>query len=464
VTPRAQLHSRYNPQSEAERYIGSLNLKDDIECFILIEPGLGYMIPVLQEKFKQSKIIALYVDDSNQSQQTQIPSFYCAQNRGIQEFVETHTEGIDTEHIKIIEWRPSLNFYKEAYVKLLSQVVQCIKRTEAGKRTASVFGRRWFKNFFRNLGLINKSLLYRQVSLPVIVIGSGPGLENDLDVVRNSQSGCLVIAASSSVMALSSRGITPDIIIATDGGSWALKHIYQCCRAGSKIFAVNLCAALPSQFAEKKALLINDGSFWQNIIFHELSMPSVIIGQTGTVSAAAVELAVILSAGDIYVSGMDFSADGIKTHVRPYAFENLFYEKADRFLPFYSQSYKRSTLLKEGGSLDIYASWFKNKIAAWPKRIFAISRNNIFEDKNPVVNAVNKKNAGFFTETNCRKAGDNYIKKALSALTGALNDPEYSRNIIHELTPLLFPGKKEVTALELEKEIRETINSEVYYG
>ena len=241
-----QLHSRYNPQSEAVRYIDSLNLKDDIKCFILIEPGQGYMIPVLREKFKESKIIALHAENHSESQgQTD----HCLTGGGcaeIQKFLEMHVQH-DAEQIKIIEWRPSLNHYGEAYAKILSEVVQFLKRIDAGKRTIAAFGRRWVKNFFRNLDTLNKNILYRQTDIPVIITGSGPSLEQAIPVIKEAQDSCLVIAASSSVMALAENGISADLIIAADGGSWALKHIYPCYRNKLKALAVNLCAALPSQ-------------------------------------------------------------------------------------------------------------------------------------------------------------------------------------------------------------------------
>jgi hypothetical protein len=279
-----------------------------------------------------------------------------------------------------------------------------------------------------------------------------------LPVIQKAQKNCLVIAASSSVLALSSVGITADIVIATDGGSWALKHIYPFYRnqecANSSALAVNLCAALPSQCADTTQLILSDGSFWQNIVLHELALPSVIIPQRGTVTATAVELALILSSGNIYLAGLDFSVNDIRTHARPYSFDNLFYSRANRFIPFYSSIYTRSRLLNDGGSMGIYEKWFKEQLNKWQKRIFSIGGNKIFEHGEPSSRGGLKNTENIFmVEKN--ENSDCFCKKGIQALLNALKQSEYSQNIKQELNGLLFPGENEVKEQTLESAIKE---------
>jgi hypothetical protein len=297
------------------------------------------------------------------------------------------------------------------------------------------------------------------MEIPVIITGSGPSLEQALPVIQKAQDNCLIIAASSSVLALSSAGITADIVIATDGGSWALKHIYPFYRdkkyANASAFAVSLCAALPSQCADSAQLILNDGSFWQNIVLHELNLPSVIIPQRGTVTATAVELAFVLSSGNIYLAGLDFSINDIRTHARPYSFDNLFYSRANRFVPFYSESYSRSRLLHHGGSMDIYAAWFKEQLNKWSKRIYSIGGNKIFEHGEPSSRGGLKKTDDFFKTVEVENSNA-FCEKGIQALLNALKKSEYSQNIKREFNSLLFSGENEVTERELETAIKET--------
>jgi hypothetical protein len=458
------LHSRYNPQVEAERYIDSLKLNSTLQCFILIEPGQGYMIPILKKKYENCKIIALHVDERfiEQDDNANIISFYSTDDAVIHEFLEKEIPEIDTSFIRIIEWHPSLNYYKDKYVKLLSVVVNFIKWADAERKTTDFFGRRWIKNFFKNLRNLKKIILYKTTDIPVIITGSGPSLETVLPVIAKLQDNCIIIAASSSVMALSYSGILPDIVIATDGGSWALRHIYQCFRnRKTKAVAVNLCAALPSQLKDTPHLIINDGSFWQNIVFHELSMPSVIITQKGTVTASAVELAMILSSGNIYLAGMDLSVSDIRTHVRPYGFDDIFFGIAGRFTPVYSQNFVRSTLLKKSGSMNIYASWFRNKLDLWAKRIFSLNNSNIFESSLPEKLSEKKNTEKIFKSVKINKDFALLYNKGVSALLKAIGEHDYAENLKSELAPLLFPKRNDVTENELKEAITEIA---VYYG
>jgi len=450
-----KLHSRYNPQAEAARYIDSLKIKENVKYFILIEPGLGYIVPVLREKYADCVILVLHIDDFPAMEN--IPCIKSAQSNQIQEFLETHAGCANADNTQIIEWRASLNYYKEAYIKLLSQAVDFIKRKDAGSRTTAAFGKRWFKNFFYNLGILNNPLLYRQSDLPVIITGSGPGLEKTLPLIKEAQKYCIIIAASSSAFALSKNGITADIIIATDGGNWALHHMYSCKRTqktpeSKTALAVSLCAALPSQSEDSSFLILNDGSFWQSVILHELSLPSIIVPQRGTVTATAVDLALVLSSSNIYLAGMDFSVNDIRTHVKPYSFDNLFFGRGSRFTPVYSQCFFRSTMMRKGGSMDIYASWFKTQMESWPKRIFNAESAAMQQIKND--NKKEKKDDYFKV---CTADFGSLKNKGINALLNALKNSEYAKDIKNELDSLLFSGKNSINSHKLESAIKELI-------
>ena len=417
-------------------------------------------MPVLQDKFKNSKIIVLHIDNSFSSDHlhsgSKVPAFYGTDSSGVQNFLEKEVPQTDSSRIRIIEWRPSLNFYREEYVKLLSQIVEFIKRLDAGQRTVSVFGRRWVRNFFKNLETTRQTLLYRTTDIPVIVAGSGPSLEKAVPVIRKMRDECLILAASSSVMALVHNGIQADMVIAADGGGWALQHLYPYFRAGGVTpIAANLCAALPSQCAGIPRLIINDGSFWQSVILHELSLPSVVITQKGTVTASAVELAMLLSGGNIYLAGMDLSVKDIRTHVKPYGFDHLLSDNAYRLSPVYSKTFLRSKQIQEGEGFKIYAGWFKNQLVSWPKRIFSLGGSHeVFESAFPP-QAAAKKTGGFFKTFPVNDAPVSLRERGKAALTAALRDSRFSSEIMAELAPLLFPDKKEVSQIELEAAINE---------
>jgi len=469
----AGLHSRYQPQLEADRYIEALNLRHDTDCFILIEPGLCYLIPALQKARPESKIIVLHADNYfrvTADSYPDIPMWFPDSGTGVQEFLETKIpEGAST---RIIEWRPSLRIFGDRCLELVRESTEFIKRSEAGRRTAAAFGARWARNFFRNTALLNRTIQYRTLDMPIVITGSGPSLEAALPQILAAREGVFVLAASSSLPALAAGGITPDMVISTDGGGWALLHLHACFRiarpsarppARPLMLACNLSAAIPSQCSTLPLLPLNDGTVWQSMVLHNLGVPSALIPQRGTVTASALDLALVLSSGSIFLAGMDLAIPDMRSHARPYGFDHLFYGAASRTCPVYSQQFARSRAIKAGGSHDVYASWFKNKIASWPARIFSLGGNHAVLE-----NGLGAARKEFFTTELHRgkDVGDHFKimtfngspeerrDLAVESLIAALDNPQYAAVLSGELAPLLFPSRADVKPEEIAEALR----------
>jgi hypothetical protein len=169
-----------------------------------------------------------------------------------------------------------------------------------------------------------------------------------------------------------------------------------------------------------------------------------------------VELALLLSTSNIYLAGIDLSVKDYRSHAMPYGFDHLLWGKATRLAPFYSNSFTRSSRIREGGSYGIYAAWFKNRLAAWPKRIYSLSSGHeVFETRLPQ-KLVEKRNLN-----NCFKAvpvkGDPacFCERGVEALINAMEDPRYAAKIKAELKPLLFPEEDEISSRELALRLKQ---------
>jgi len=459
----ARLHSAYNPQQEARRYIDALKIDPECNCFILIEPGMGYMIPVLREIRPDGKIIVLHADSRLRELGGVTfgdATWYPDSAPGVQEFLEAEVP--PAAKVRIVEWRPGLNVYGDKVLALVRESAEFIKRLEAGRRTDAFFGKRWARNFFRNLALLQNTLLYRKMNIPVVITGSGPSLEAVLPRIFAAREGIFVLAASSSLPALAAGGIAPDMVISTDGGGWALQHLYALFRPPSRkpcILALSLCAAVPSQGATLPLLPVNDGSLWQSMALHAAGVPSVLIPQRGTVTASALELALELSKEKIFLAGMDLSVCGIRSHARPYGFDHLFFGSASRLRPVYTQYFIRSLGIKEGGSHDVYAAWFKSRLGSFPGRVFSLGSNhevfNGIARENPL--GGNRKRGGrardYFQAAKPETKGR--ARLAADALCAALGDPQYAPALVSELSPLLFPSQTGVPAQEISGALRD---------
>ena len=462
------LHSRYNPQGEAERYINSLSLNEKTRFFILIEPGLGYMVAPLRKKVPGAKVIVLHAEEpACPSIEAPDSQWYPETGISVQDFLEAEIPDSEASDVRLLEWRPALSVYGKTYLNLVEETTAFIKRTDANARTLSAFGPRWFKNFFRNLGLIREVICptpenFLPFPVPFLVTGAGPGLENAISEIREEplRQNIFILAAASSQTALKAQGIFPNLLIATDGSNWAKFHLFEFFRdtTAKEIcpIAAAMTAALPSQCGTLPVLPIIDGSFWQALILKELEIPFIALPQRGTVTATALDLAFALTKEDIHIAGMDLANRDIRSHARPYSFDRFLEEKEQRINPVYSQSYKRSSSLKDGGSYGIYASWFKKQLSLYPRPVHAMGDNNpVFDSLKTVGSLVPGPASKMPTEPQNRQAnvmqnfntvsldlGKNPARKAYFLLENAMKDPVHGEIVQKELRSLLLPGKK----------------------
>ncbi|MDR1239664.1 MAG: DUF115 domain-containing protein [Treponema sp.] len=470
------LHSRYNPQGEAERYIDALNPGGETGYFILIEPGRGYLVPVLQKRYPGAAMIALHLDPAFKpaAGETGVPAWFPGQEPGLQRFLEEHIPDTEARFVRIIEWRPGLRVYGERYLRLLEEAAEFIRRIDASARTARNFGRRWLRNFFKNLRLLDSPLKPEPFNRPLAITGAGPGLEEAIPRIRELKKArpLFVLAAASSLAALARGGIIPDLVFSADGGPWALRHLYECFRlpnraGGPPPLAANLCAALPSQCAALPIMALNDGSLWQRIVLEGLNIPSLTVPQRGTVGAAALDLALSLSAGNIFIAGMDLAVRDLKTHARPYGFEPLFRGTATRFHPYYSQIFNRAGEIRRGGSYQIYAAWFEKQLAGWPGRIFSLGENNpVFRNLKTPAELPGADTAGTHAGRRIPAAAGPAellgagrripaaAGRGAEILIRALSVPALAETLIGELAPLLCPDRGKIPAGELGAEIQ----------
>lgn len=470
------LHSRYDPVGEAERYVDSLGLSREPQVFILIEPGLGYILPPLRRRFPAAKMVALHAspffNQYNQAEKKAGAAVWTPGGRNLQKFLEGEIPDMEASGLKVLEWRPALAVYGRAYADLLEETLVFIKRIDANARTTRGFGRRWVRNFLKNLGLL-RQLLYRPQGLPVsnrpwIVTGAGPSLEASLPRIRELCAGpdpAVVLAASSSVPALAAGGISPEMVITSDGGIWALFHLYELFRRGGRppFLAASLSAALPSQCAALPILAVADGSRWQRLVLEELGIPHINLPQRGTVTAAALDLALALTSGPVFLAGMDLGNRDIRTHARPYGFERLQWEAASRLRPRYSQGFVRARDMAAGGSGGIYADWFRGRIDSYPRRLYSLGQNSPafdgLEAAEPLAVAlpVSPASPGPFSSAFSildRQVPEGSEGRARNILRSHLTGADESGTLCGELGALLLPGeavpKPERLAAELD--------------
>lgn len=377
------LHSRYDPYREAERFISTLSIPDNTDCFILLEPGLNYLSSLLRKKYPDKNIIILHCSSFFKDN----PGYYTCTDKDavwyydstqrLSDFLEQNIQ--ETASCQLIQWRSAASIYKSEYLSILKAVSEFLQREAANKRTLTVVGRLWIKNFFKALNTSFYPLTVQKGSSAVILCAAGPSLETSLPEIKRQINKYFVIAVSSAVGALYKAGIQPDLVISTDAGQWAKFHLNEVFRNTKRImFSAPLSSALSSQCYDNPLLVQSDGSIWQNALLSRLEIPFINLKQRGTVSASALDVALTISNGPVFLAGFDMLFKDIQTHARPYSL-NFFLESVEsRLRPMYSEQFKRASTIRDGNAYTIYGQWFRQKIPSLVNRVCILGTKNPF--------------------------------------------------------------------------------------
>ena len=304
----------------------------------------------------------------------------------------------------------------------------------------------------------------------MIITGAGPSLEETIPLLREwgKKEPLGILAAASSAEALTAGGILPDLIISTDGGGWAPVHLQGALREKPPALAAALNAALPSQCGDLPILVLSDGSVWQNLLLKSMAVPFIPLPSRGTVTASAVDLALVLTRGEIFIAGTDLSHRDLRTHARPYSFNRLLELRASRLHPLYSETFVRAESLAASGSHGIYAAWFGRQLGAYPNRVHTLGNNNpVFNSlgsgrspRPPLPGAPGTPKERFLSGGKIRRPSFP-AEHALKTLLGALGDPYFAPVISGELSPLLLGEGEEPYPRGLKQVIRSL--SEPYF-
>jgi hypothetical protein len=373
------LHSRYDPGSEAERFVDALGDQSPY-VFLLIEPGFGYLAVALRKRYPRSKILAAHCSPFFSDVMIR-PQAYAVEGEwhptgkiSFNRFLEEHIADYEAHSVRILEWKPSIGAYGASALELVSAAAVFLKRAAANHRTTVGFGKKWVRNAFSFGSNVKESALAVPGTGPVAVAASGPGLEDGIDAIRDAQKAgnVFVVSVASAIPALAAGGVRPDLAVATDGGGWAAFHLYEILRSGIPL-AVALNATLPSKLYDTPLMIIRDTSCWQKTIVEGTGLPAISIPQRGTVAATAIDLALALTSGDVFLAGFDLGVRRGRTHAKPNALDRFHEDCANRLSPAASAAYGRYVATRDGGTLGIYAEWMAEHLQSGSTRLHVLT-------------------------------------------------------------------------------------------
>jgi len=452
------LHSSYNPENEAKSFVQNLELTFCPSTVFIVEGALSYCVPFLRHRFPQAKLVTIRLfNEFRDYDKDWDKVFYFSSSQFFDEQLFSYFGEEELLKSAFFTWKPvELNF-----PQIVQEVFECIKKAVSKSRdvlyTRSYFAGCWFTNSINNICLLKSSSIINKIEKDILICASGPSLKESVEYIKKYRESFFIIAVSSAVSVLEYYSIPMDMILSTDGGYWAKKHLEFDSLKSNPLWAVTDEAACPSALLNKASVmpLIYPESIGQKL-FDALKIPYHFAQRNGTVSGTALALAMSLTDKNIYFAGLDLQENKAFQHTQPNKLE-LINQNKDKKL---SNKETRITGSRFGsdGSLALYRNWFKTLPESSIKRVFRITcdnsiKGNIAPVKDIFWDEINLSASGFEPKINTQK-----IELNKSQILKAVQNLSRTETLEKELFPLEVIQRDRSTDSTEKEKIQDKIN------
>lgn len=378
------LHSSYDPQKEAERFVQGIQIDYMPEYILITEPALSYTAAALKQPFPNAKLLAVrYSHAFEEKDNLWNKVFYI--DKGIPFFENELFNALGEEGLLnclFLSWQPSEKAFEQENKATWTAIKNTVKKSQSVLATRSFFAQRWIKNICTFFMSVQNFCTVTAGTSPVIIAASGPSLSSSIPFLKKYRKDIFLIAVSSAIEPLLYQGVMPDLFFSTDGGFYARGHLFALERyAGTTDIPIALPAeaACPASLLEKRSILpLSYQDFPESDFFDCLKLPSMHALRNGTVSGTAVQFALSITAGNVYCCGLDMAEAKGFQHTQPneLEIENAIYD--GRLKP---QTTRLSIAGMPSQSLAIYRNWFSEQGTVFKNRVKRIRSNYTYTNR-----------------------------------------------------------------------------------
>ena len=375
-----RLHSAYNPQAEAERFVSSLEAPFLPKAVIVTEPALSYIAEPLKKRFPGIPVCAIRYSESFKDVDSYFTQVFYGKEKSLAEELFSYFGEETLSASLFVSWQPSAKAFPKEDENVWEEIKKAVLKSRDVLATRTYFSKRWAKNAVRFCALIKTQAFPQKTDSPVIICASGPSLTPSLPLIKKNRNRAIVLALSSAVSPLKKEGIVPDMILSTDGGYWAKAHLRECHFAFREVpLALSAESACPSKLLLEHAVVpLSYGDGISESLIKESGIKALQAERNGTVSGTAACLALKLSTGPIFFCGLDLSPSSGKVHAEPNQNEN---RDSLRDMKLCTKETRLTPSHFASPSLDLYASWFRSR--NFNGRIFRLSLGSKYKNSFP---------------------------------------------------------------------------------
>ncbi|MGI5102467.1 motility associated factor glycosyltransferase family protein [Treponema vincentii] len=414
------LHSKYNPQEEARRILGSefFQTAEVRNRCIFAGLGLGYLASQYIEHFPAAEAVIIEADCNVFLcflAARRLDSFF--RHRKLSLLIGTQPEEA-ASFLASTGWNSSILFkaavsieaYKQWYEAFFALLERNKMKNSINAKTLERFGTLWLKNTVKNLSTLctaAKIGCFKNAfpDAAAAVLAGGPSLTAHLELIKKSGMDFLIIAVDTALRACLRAGITPDFVLSFDPQYWNYLHT-----AGldtGKSLLISEAAVFPAVLRQQsRAVFLSNSSspfarYLEGKGQNEAGDADCTLAAGGSVATTAWDFARYIGANPVIMAGLDLAYPNKQTHFAGSTFEEAAHTRSTRLAPaeqanfnsLYSafpslhKDYAGGTVLTDRRML-LYAWWFESALAKYPEvKTFNLMPHGVFIPGMPACSA-----------------------------------------------------------------------------
>lgn len=414
------LHSKYNPQEEACRILGSefFQTAEVRNRCIFAGLGLGYLASQYIEHFPAAEAVIIEADCNVFLcflAARRLDSFF--RHRKLSLLIGTQPEEA-ASFLASTSWNSSILFkaavsieaYKQWYEAFFALLERNKMKNSINAKTLERFGTLWLKNTVKNLSTLctaAKIGCFKNAfpDAAAAVLAGGPSLTAHLELIKKSGMDFLIIAVDTALRACLRAGITPDFVLSFDPQYWNYLHT-----AGldtGKSLLISEAAVFPAVLRQQsRAVFLSNSSspfarYLEGKGQNEAGDADCTLAAGGSVATTAWDFARYIGANPVIMAGLDLAYPNKQTHFAGSTFEEAAHTRSTRLAPaeqanfnsLYSafpslhKDYAGDMVLTDRRML-LYAWWFESALAKYPEvKTFNLMPHGVFIPGMPACSA-----------------------------------------------------------------------------
>ncbi|MEI8093186.1 MAG: 6-hydroxymethylpterin diphosphokinase MptE-like protein [Spirochaetales bacterium] len=323
------LFSAYDPEKEATRWIGSLELAPTGTLFLLGDAG-GYLEAAVAVHSPSVRVVSLVPEKTGSASQEWS---WWPGKQPLATFLEAVLEKTGPASCRWQVWPAFERAAPSECLEWTSTFRDVFRTVQGSWLTWKHSGTRWWRNALRNAAGWESAVTPVAGTRPIVVAASGPTLQDGLEVLRRCRSSFDLWALPSSFEALRLRGLEPDVGITTDGGFYAREHLRRL--AGGKAQVVSALSGAPDSLLEARpTAFFGQGLPWETEILSQFPLPPTQVPSQGTVAVTALHWAQALTSGPVLVAGLDLAFRDFRAHVSGHTVDRRLASAVGRLSPW----------------------------------------------------------------------------------------------------------------------------------